>query len=426
MAQPATAGYVVLRHLARLARQLDEAPMGKALLAAQPLRVFDHRCRKVVSLPVPATADGDGVPPAERELDNLLHAFNDGEHYRPADCGTTSARAALRDAHRRGTGLATGFAALRRLGFAVRAAAKLLEQGAEAQTQSQHEGELMPQLRLLPRGATTASGQLLLTHPVACLGQPALCHAVILLVVHSEDSGTEGHPGFVRGLILNKPLAPALRGMLRTAACSDALGDLADLPLYHGGDVDSRSVSAVYEGTAAGPAEGVSCGLSLTQDLRWLAAQVRAGKVPLDRVKLFAGHAGWLPAQLDVELARNTWFLTTPALEGGLAQAVLCGRGAGAAQLHHGELWAAAVRGLGGEYAELAKAPSDHRVLWSSMEEAWLQHYAELRKRYTAASELAGPFSGKHSKKAMVPGSDSDSAAAAAPAEAPRKGGPPP
>jgi putative transcriptional regulator len=67
------------------------------------------------------------------------------------------------------------------------------------------------------------------------------------------------------------------------------------------------------------------------------------------RVRVFAGHAGWGPGQLEAELARDDWFLDRaraedlfdPAPEG---------------------LWAAVLERKGGQFALVARMPEDPSV----------------------------------------------------------------
>ena len=75
-----------------------------------------------------------------------------------------------------------------------------------------------PSRRPLRRGTTVRSGSLLVAHPIACLSQPTLHHAVILVLDVDDVS--------VMGVVVNKPLAPAAKP--EGVALGEAVGDGQD------------------------------------------------------------------------------------------------------------------------------------------------------------------------------------------------------
>ena len=82
------------RSLLRMARQLDAAPMSKALLIAQPELLFDRRSREIIRLPELSGSAG-------HDLARRLIEFNGGEFYAPE----ASAQAAVRLARKATTTL---------------------------------------------------------------------------------------------------------------------------------------------------------------------------------------------------------------------------------------------------------------------------------------------------------------------------------
>jgi putative transcriptional regulator len=67
----------------------------------------------------------------------------------------------------------------------------------------------------------------------------------------------------------------------------------------------------------------------------------------LGRIRLFAGHAGWGPDQLDGELEAEAWIVAEPRA---------------ADPFSEGDLWADALRRMGGQYELLARMPADPSV----------------------------------------------------------------
>jgi putative transcriptional regulator len=66
----------------------------------------------------------------------------------------------------------------------------------------------------------------------------------------------------------------------------------------------------------------------------------------ISRVRVYAGHAGWGPGQLDAELAEEAWIVEAPRRE----------------ELFSDDaegLWAAILRRMGREFALLSTMPPD-------------------------------------------------------------------
>ena len=64
----------------------------------------------------------------------------------------------------------------------------------------------------------------------------------------------------------------------------------------------------------------------------------------LERVRLFAGHAGWGEGQLDGELEAEAWIVAEPQPDDPFSG---------------GDVWAEALRRQGGQYELLARMPAD-------------------------------------------------------------------
>jgi putative transcriptional regulator len=155
-------------------------------------------------------------------------------------------------------------------------------------------------------------------------------HTVVLVAEHS--------PLGAFGLVLNHPAS------IKAAEAAPSLAQLVppDDPVYLGGPVqpDSAMILADFEHPdfAAKTVVG-SIGLLGDQDQSDRPAGIR-------RARVFAGHAGWGPGQLESELTQQSW-ITEPALP----EDVFSSSSA--------ELWSRVLRRKGGEFAVLALMPFD-------------------------------------------------------------------
>ena len=377
------------RTLLRMGRQLDASPMSKALLIAQPELLFDRRSRELIRLPELSGSAG-------HELARRLMDFNGGEFYAPE----ASALAAVRRARELPSTVDpvdVGLTAIRTLSLAV-AGGLELENGHAFECSRPSAVERVTTVR---RGETVRAGSLLLTHPVSCLKQPSLHHAVILLISVDDDA--------VSGVVLNKPLDLTL-GAAVSEEIGDALGDeLAAAPLHKGGDVSERQLLLLHECDGLPDSTHVRDGLFVTTNFVEVrealtargelqtaqpsdpplavdrAAPGAAGVPPGPRIKCVAGFAGWARQQLHAELERNVWFLAEADNIAELAmlsepQAVTKGDLRDA-------MWSGAMRQLGGEHEHLARFPGDHEIVWQHMEQLWTQQSEELHRRIDALGE---------------------------------------
>jgi putative transcriptional regulator len=173
-------------------------------------------------------------------------------------------------------------------------------------------------------------GQLILASPA--LEDPNFRRSVVLITEHTVEGAM--------GLVLNRAATTTVR---------DAVPDLSFLtdgedPLFVGGPVAPNGVIVLAEWNepdrAAAIVEGdlgfVPAGLEESEDL---AQAIR-------RARVFAGHAGWGPGQLEGELEEEAW-IVEPARRSDIFAPEPDG------------LWAAVLRRKGREYALLATMPED-------------------------------------------------------------------
>jgi putative transcriptional regulator len=173
-------------------------------------------------------------------------------------------------------------------------------------------------------------GNLLLAGPM--LKDPNFDRAVVFITEHNEDGAM--------GLVLNRP---------SEATVGDAVPDLTWIAdpgdvVYVGGPVAPNGVIVLAEWDD--PTQAV---VLVEDDLGFvpgdaddpdlLAAAVR-------RARVYAGHAGWGPGQLEGELAEEAWIVQAPRRE----------------ELFSDDadgLWPAVLRRMGREFALLSTMPPD-------------------------------------------------------------------
>jgi putative transcriptional regulator len=107
------------------------------------------------------------------------------------------------------------------------------------------------------------------------------------------------------GIIINRPMPiPVSRvfpDLKRLAQVRDKL--------YFGGPVDFGSVwFLVRAATSPEHAIHVCDGVYLSAD-RQLLLQLLGRDKPMDSLRIFVGHAGWAPGQLEAEIERRDWTL---------------------------------------------------------------------------------------------------------------------
>lgn len=171
----------------------------------------------------------------------------------------------------------------------------------------------------------TLAGRILLAKPE--LSDPNFDGTVTLMLAHDEDGAM--------GLVLNRPSGRAVEAL-------ETVWGVAMTPpvgLFSGGPVGTEGVVALgRHPDSAGP---LPFGLRSVDP-----SGPEAEDEPVEQVRLFLGHAGWGPGQLEDELGQGAWWTT-----------------AGSADLvfdpDPSSLWRRLVRGLGGDVALWSTWTSD-------------------------------------------------------------------
>src|SRR4051794_25335213 len=173
-------------------------------------------------------------------------------------------------------------------------------------------------------------GKLLLASPT--MSDPNFARSVILIAEHTEEGAM--------GLVLNRPAETTV---------ADAVPDLAWLTagednVFVGGPVAETAVIVLAEFDRPELA-----GALVDDDLGFIGADADDPERldgAIRRARVFAGHAGWGPGQLEDELAEESWIIEPPQREEIFTA-------------DPGELWAAVLRRKGHRYALLATMPPD-------------------------------------------------------------------
>lgn len=171
--------------------------------------------------------------------------------------------------------------------------------------------------------AESLSGQLLIASPSMA---DYFRRSVVLVVEHNPEGAF--------GLVLNRP---------SESSVGEAVPDLAELigdehALHVGGPVQPNAVTAIGEHADPGDATKLIVGTVGMVDLD--------SPPDLNRVRVFAGYAGWGPEQLDAELEQEAW-ITEPAHPDDAFGPV------------DEDLWGRVLNRKGAEFALLARMPSD-------------------------------------------------------------------
>ncbi len=175
-------------------------------------------------------------------------------------------------------------------------------------------------------------GKLLIASPA--LADPRFARAVILVAEHSAD-GT-------LGLVLNRPSESSVTESV------DELRGVVDPgeAVYVGGPVQTDAVMVLAEFSNSELAAAL-----VLDDIGFLPAEADMDVIAAvtRRARVFAGHSGWGPGQLDGELEEGAWIVADAEPDDVFSE-------------DSDDLWASALQRKGGAYARLARVPEDPSV----------------------------------------------------------------
>lgn len=294
----------LLSSLARIVDRYDKNVALRALLTALPREVYLRPMGRVVPV-----QNREG---AARLIDDAMRRLNSGsEFYRPAsDARPRLARETLRhivsaSTADDSTSVDAGFEAMRWLA----SAADAFDDLPLSEWSSVRVGPFRP---AVDQRALPPLGSLILTHPVACLRQPTL-HQAVILIAEQGSMAVEGEArSGVMGIVVNKPSRITLKQLLQATGDSTdgPLGVLGECPVYLGGDVMQDRLLLLHPHSWLERSDRLCEGVYISTDAEAVSQAVRDGRAEAASFKVFVGHAGWAAEQLQVECERGVWFTT--------------------------------------------------------------------------------------------------------------------
>jgi putative transcriptional regulator len=174
-------------------------------------------------------------------------------------------------------------------------------------------------------------GKLLVAAPA--LKDPNFDRTVVFIAEHSEDGAM--------GLVLNRPSEAPVAEAIPDL---DWVADRGDEIVFVGGPVATNGVIVLAEWDD--PSKAV---VLVDDDLGFVPGDAEdTGELAaaMRRARVYAGHAGWGPGQLEDELADDAWIVESP-----LRDELFSDDPEG--------LWAAVLRRKGREFALLSTMPPD-------------------------------------------------------------------
>jgi putative transcriptional regulator len=182
----------------------------------------------------------------------------------------------------------------------------------------------------MTEGSTSLQGKLILDN--GKLGGSFFHRTVILVCQHDSDGAF--------GLVLNR----STNNKVGEALVANLPDVLKDEILYLGGPVQPQALSYLHT-DAYLPDANIMPNLSVGHSLESLM-EIGESYSTTQRLKVFAGYAGWSPGQLDDEMKRDTWLIHPASSELVFS-----------AQPE--KLWQSILENKGWKYRLIAESPED-------------------------------------------------------------------
>lgn len=182
----------------------------------------------------------------------------------------------------------------------------------------------------MPEPETFLKGQLLLDSGQL---QGSFFQRTVVLICQHDAEGAFG-------LVLNRPTGSKVGEMV----VADLPDSLKEHPLFVGGPVQPTALSFLHS-SAFIPDANVLPNLSLGHSLDTLL-ELGESFSAAQKLRLFAGYAGWSPGQLEDEMKRKAWLTHPASLE------LIFG-------VDPDELWVTILRQKGWKYKLLSQMPPD-------------------------------------------------------------------
>jgi len=136
------------------------------------------------------------------------------------------------------------------------------------------------------------------------MGDGTFAGTVVYLCEHTDKGAL--------GLVINKPIDITLKNLFEKVDLSLDREDIAELPVYFGGPVQTERGFVLHEAQEGDDEEGgynsslkIRGGLEMTTSKDVLEA-ISSGAGP-KKMLVTLGYSGWAAGQLEDELGRNGW-----------------------------------------------------------------------------------------------------------------------
>ena len=154
-------------------------------------------------------------------------------------------------------------------------------------------------VQIRPNNLKPAKGRLLLSEPF--MGDYYFGRSVVLLAEHNAQGSF--------GLVLNKPVNKTIREV------TEEFPEL-DAPLYVGGPVEPNRLFFIHTlGEEISDSVEVFKGLYWGGNMEEVMELSQIKKLTPENSRFFLGYAGWGAHQMEEELKRNSWAITTATSE---------------------------------------------------------------------------------------------------------------
>jgi putative transcriptional regulator len=155
-------------------------------------------------------------------------------------------------------------------------------------------------------------------------------------IVYLTEHNDEGSIGFV----LNKPVNLEINEVI-----SDFPNFNCDISI--GGPVSTNTVHYIHTlGEIIPNSVSICEGIYWGGDFDTLKQLIKEGALTKSQIRFFLGYSGWMPRQLEDELAQNSWLVST-------IDAIKIMNG------NMNEIWQEALRNLGGRYKMWINSPEN-------------------------------------------------------------------
>ncbi len=151
-------------------------------------------------------------------------------------------------------------------------------------------------------GSINLTNQFLIAMPG--MGDGTFAGTVVYLCEHTDKGAL--------GLVINKPIDITLRNLFEKVELSLDREDIAELPVYFGGPVQTERGFVLHEALDGSDEDSgynsslkIEGGLEMTTSKDVLEA-ISSGTGP-KKMLVTLGYSGWAAGQLEDELSRNGW-----------------------------------------------------------------------------------------------------------------------